>query len=260
MKKTSRAILTVLLCLSICLPLAVKSNAAEKVTLDRAVAISDTQIILEFSEPVAFNYNDSNTGPFTAIRLVDGTDTLLWKGDTPMQATGFMTFVDSKHDRVLWTITEMLGGNATVTDILGFKGDLSGYKSGNSIKFCIEEIPYDNAVGIGDGLLDNVTNADGTVNLTASRPIGRDGVYVPIETDFDYEVDITATESISSEQKSEDNFKISVTTYDPAAAEAAEKAGQPNMILIIGLLAGSVILVAAIFVCIVFRTRKKGNR
>ncbi len=250
-----------LCCLALMLLLTVCVYADEdKLTLDRAIQISDTQIVLEFSAPIAINLERSNRGPYTALRLVEGESTLQWEGGQPLQATGNMVFLDEKHDRVLWTITEQLFGCTNATEVISFANGLEVYKDkGWTVKFCMEEVPYQEDEGLGDGLLCNVTTADGSLHLTANRPEGWDGMYAPIEKDFEYPVDLSKTESVIPEKK--DDFKFTLLTYDAPSepetqdeTEAEEK--NFNTGAVIGSCAGGAVVIAAI----IFLAVKKGGK
>ena len=261
-KKVSVMILVCLM--AMLLSLTVSVSASEPLTLDRAVQVSDTEIVLEFSEPVAFNFNYKNSGPFTAIRLVQGAnDDLMWENGNPLHISGYMSYLDSKHDRVLWTVTGALGNNMTVTDVLACKNDLAKY-AGVTMKFCIEEIPYYDGVGLSDAHICNVTNADGTVELTASRPIGWDGVYVPIDVDFDYKYDLNECQPLDVNE--EDGFDISVMSIEEAKEKGIIKEKEviiketktgPNKLIIFGVLGGAAVITAVIVTVAAFAGRKK---
>jgi hypothetical protein len=108
-KKRIAAVL-MMACVLALFPLVKPVAAADTLTLNRAVAINDNQIVLEFSEPIAVNLNGSNRGPWCALRLVGENDTLAWSGGaenagTALQFPGTMMFLDSKHDRIIWSMT-----------------------------------------------------------------------------------------------------------------------------------------------------------
>ncbi len=249
-----------LCCLALMLLLTVCVYADEdKLTLDRAIQISDTQIVLEFSAPIAINLERSNRGPYTALRLVEGESTLQWEGGQPLQATGNMVFLDEKHDRVLWTITEQLFGCTNATEVISFANGLEVYKDkGWTVKFCMEEVPYQEDKDTGDGLLCNVTTADGSLHLTANRPEGWDGMYVPIEKDFEYPADLSKTESVIPEKK--DDFKFTLLAYDAPEPEPEEKTEpvekDSKTGAVIGGCAGGAVVIAAI----IFLAVKKGGK
>ncbi len=257
MKKTFRAIAIMLVCLLI-MPICVSANSG--ITLDRAIAISETQIVLEFSEPVAFNYTYQNAGPYTAIRLVNGSDALIWNESIPMQATGSMSYLDSKHDRVLWTISEKMGGTSDITEIVNFGAELGAYYDGyNAIKFCIEEMPYYDGECWNDSLICNVSSADGNRYLEASLPNSYDGVYVPIEVDFEYIDSLSTVEDLSKGLNTVDNFLISVLSKEDAKTDIKTQTvhEDPNMFIIIGVLGGCALLAAVAIVAATAKRRVK---
>lgn len=243
-----------LICL-ILTPLSVSAKAP--VTLDRAVAISENQIVLEFSEPVAFNAIYQNAGPYTAIRLVNGSDALIWQETVPMQATGSMAYLDSKHDRVLWTISEKLGGISDITEIVNFGGELGGYNDGyNAIKFCIEEMPYYSGECWNDSRICNVSNADVSEYLLASLPNSYDGVYVPIEVDLEYTDDLSGVEDLSKGIDKEDNFLIGAGNA-PSEVVTETVKEEPEILLIAGILGGCILVAVVLVVIATARRRVK---
>ena len=64
LKKWLAILAVAVLALGLTLP----AGAADELTLTRAVKINDTQIALEFSEPIAVNLREENRGPFMAVR------------------------------------------------------------------------------------------------------------------------------------------------------------------------------------------------
>lgn len=253
-KNIFRAVAIMLICL-ILTPLSVSAKAP--VTLDRAVAISENQIVLEFSEPVAFNAIYQNAGPYTAIRLVNGSDALIWQETVPMQATGSMAYLDSKHDRVLWTISEKLGGISDITEIVNFGGELGGYNDGyNAIKFCIEEMPYYSGECWNDSRICNVSNADVSEYLLASLPNSYDGVYVPIEVDLEYTDDLSTVEDLSAGVAKEDNFLISAGKEAPEA-QVETVAEKPNVLIIAGVLGGCTVIAVITVIAVTAKRRVK---
>ena len=68
--KIIAALLLVVLVLA-CLP--VSAQQERVLTLKRAVQVNDTQIVLEFSEPIAINLHQQNRGPYCPIRLISSS-------------------------------------------------------------------------------------------------------------------------------------------------------------------------------------------
>lgn len=118
LNKIIAALLLVVLILA-CLP--VSAQEERVLTLKRAVQVNDTQIVLEFSEPIAINLHQSNRGPYCPVRLVNSSGgttrfnnekhLLHPQYNTHLQWIGSLQFLDSKHDRLIWTLT-----SSTLTD------------------------------------------------------------------------------------------------------------------------------------------------
>ena len=179
------------------------SAAERKLTLDRAVLINEKQIILEFSEPIAINLEDTNYGPFIAVRVVNSSGGLVnvtdkksvYYGDK-LQWTGTYQYVDSKHDRLVWTMNNTVNtvGLSKLSDILAFKGELANYTK-NHVALQLEEVPYDATKMPTDFKICNVTTRDGEVHLSPTVPNKWEKCNMPIIVDFGYKVDLSATES-----------------------------------------------------------------
>ncbi len=167
-------------------------SAADEVTVKRVVAIDDYNIVVEFSEGVALNLNGATIGPWIAIRIMDGSS-LLFEGPNPCQIGGTCTFLsDGKNDRMIFTMdTNNAIGVSSIPALLNLEGDLSRFE-GYDIKFCIEEIHAKIGATPKDYKVENVTNLDGTVALTATTDVEQDahyeGYYGDIEFDSAYEL------------------------------------------------------------------------
>ena len=190
-KKRMALFLTVLFFLLTALPVAAEDSA---VTLERVVQINDYQLVLEFSQPIAFNYYSLSNGPFWAIRITDASYKLQKSGNTNLQWPGVLTYADAYHDRLLFTLSSSRLGIDTITGIMNFEGQLSAFK-GSLVTFCFEEVPGGQSQG-NDGFVGNVYDSIGMVQLAANRKGTVDGLYVPIEKDFSYSIDFSATEGI----------------------------------------------------------------
>lgn len=177
-----------------------KAQAADRLlTFDRAIQVDDYHIVLEFSEPIAINLKGMNRGPHCSIRIVGSNYSLQWKGavtyGTALQWQGSLEYLDSKHDRLVYTLTATTLGVTCIADITNFRGELAKY-SKFSAAFCLEEVPFETEELINNGLLDNITTADGEEYLWSNRPGGWDGSYQPIEIDYSYPADFSKTESV----------------------------------------------------------------
>lgn len=254
-KKRVAAVL-LMVCVLALFPLTKPAAAADTLTLDRAVAINDNQIVLEFSEPIAVNLNGSNRGPWCALRIVGDNDTLVWSGGvensgTALQFPGTMMFVDSKHDKIIWTITPGgVYGADCVTDVLNFEGDLASF-SDNAVKFGIEEVPFDQSIDSVNGLLDNVTTTDGKTYLSATRQVGWEAAYVDVEVDSSYTVDLSQTELIDNETSQTDtNADISpILSVRPYNVQEEEQetvvvSGKDPLYIVLWILGGGLVAVA----------------
>ena len=187
LKKWLAILAVAVLALGLTLP----AGAADELTLTRAVKINDTQIALEFSEPIAVNLREENRGPFMAVRYTDEDQNLQWDGNEnegiPMQFEGSWDFANGSQDTILWTMNESnLFGFMTLDEIFNFEGEAAGW-SWCKVMFCLEEVPYGDE-GIGNGKINNVTTLDGETELNATRQKAGwwDGLYAEIEVDDDY--------------------------------------------------------------------------
>ena len=70
---------------------------------------------------------------------------------------------------------------------------------------CIEEVLFDQSVPANDGYIDNITTLDGKTMLTANKPDGWCGVYLPFEYDSGYEIDLAKIEPVSPVAEIEGN-------------------------------------------------------
>ncbi len=181
------------------------SAAQRELTFERAVQINDTQIVLEFSEPVAVNIHGNNRGPYVAIRLVNGLgggtlfdkttdkDPLYKKN---LQWPGMLQYLDEKHDRLLWTMTS--GGTSfgvtTINDIVNYKGVLADY-SDRRVAIVIEEVPFDETKVTANDAIDNITTEDGEVYLTPTYPAGWERVTAPFTVNYSYPADLNKVQS-----------------------------------------------------------------
>lgn len=267
-----KKILSMLLLVAVLLTGFTVSAAERKLTLDRAVQINDTQIILEFSEPIAINKYQENVGPFTAIRLLtDGQPTRindiksLYYGEY-LQWAGNLEYVDSKHDRLVWTIYQSAIGIDTIEEIRNYVGELANYKH-LPMALTVEEYPYDTDHRFVDNAICNVTTRDGAVNLTPTLPSGWEKCNMFIEVDYSYPVDLSATESVV-EGISFDRqllFRGSEINGEDPMDEPVTLPEEPMLMLknepwiIAAILGGSVVMVVLWFViALIVRKKRKG--
>ena len=169
-------------------------NADGKLTVKRAVAVSATQIVVEFSEPIAFNQKQSNYGPWMTIRAIDETGTPIWgagpRDDKCIQFTGTYEYLDEHYDRIIWTID--LGScydNPSIESIVNYEGDMKQWST-YRIVFYIEEVPYDRD-NPGRDYVDNISTADGVYLLSSNNPNPNSSwasTIVDIEIDYSYDL------------------------------------------------------------------------
>lgn len=183
-------------------------------TIKSAAAINDTQVVLEFSGPIAINLQEENRGPFMAIRYVDESGNLVWSGEpeesTSLQFEGSYTYYNDEHTQILWTMNEASTLHAnTLTDVLTYAGELSAY-SDSDIMFCIEEVPYAD-IDMGNALICNITNENGTVHLAATKLGGWDGTYVTLTADYDLE---------ATQNEPDNNAGVQGEEFEPTTKES----------------------------------------
>ncbi len=186
-----RIIAAFIAALLLCINVFCAADLQSQLSVTRCVQISDSQLLIEFSQPVAINLNGTNRGPWIALRVVDRENTLQYVDGQPLQYQGDCRFVGSTHDVIIFEYDN-------ATDIINFKGDYEKfYAEDLKVKMCIEEVPF-NSEEFDDELLDNVTTADGSIRLGgANGQPGWDGVYTEIEKDFDHKIDSTSLEPLT---------------------------------------------------------------
>ena len=188
MMKMRKILTAMLLVIVLLATLPVAAQEKRVLTLDRAVQINDTQIVLEFSEPIAVNYHGSNTNPWIAIRMgqscyADVCD----ECGGHLQWWGGYEYVDSKRDRLLFTMLPNMGID-NINDIRNRAGKLAHHKDLN-LWFCIEETPYNADIAYVDNKVCNITTLDGEVYLTPTFSEGYEKCNVALDVDFNYEID-----------------------------------------------------------------------
>lgn len=165
-------------------------SAADELVVERVVAIDDYNIVVEFSDSVAFNLNGSAIGPWVAIRVMDGASLISDSGG-PAQIGGTVNFIsDGTTSRMIFTMdTNNAMGVTALPAFLNKEGDFARFAD-YDIMFCIEEIHAKVGATPKDYLVENVTTTDGAVALKATTDVEQDahyeGCYMPIEMDPEY--------------------------------------------------------------------------
>ena len=131
-----------ILCTAVMTGVSAADNTPALLTVTDVLMINDSQLIIRFSEPAAFNLLGKNRGPYIALRVVDANNRLQYAGGTvPLQYRGRLCFTDSAHDTVLFTYDD---GVNDIVSLLRFEGDLAPFAGrGYELKLAIEEVPFD---------------------------------------------------------------------------------------------------------------------
>jgi len=228
-------------------------QAEPVLTMDRAIMINDTQVVMEFSEPVAINLHGNNDGPFAAIRLVNNKNFLQKSTDGQdlyLQWLGTLEYLDDKKDRLLFTIGfSRLGANA-VADVYSFKGELAEYRDLYCC-MCLEEKPYDVFTPAYNGLIENVTSLDGKRQLCANTAMSADGIYLRLEKDYEYDYDPSLVMSLKERA-------VSVSIEAGTGQEISVKI-KNDPLIVWGIIGGCLIL-AVLVSAVVVVIRKKEER
>lgn len=279
--KMKRFIITLLL-LAILLSCVGVSATERRLTMDRAIMINDSQIVVEFSEPIAMNKFETHpwaTAPWISVRLVDSsgglqriTDKKSPYYDVRTQWAGSVMYVDSKHDRLIFTFTEDSLGVNTLMGVINREGLLADFEKCNVV-FSLEEVPYDAAGHYSDGKVCNVTTRDGEVYLTPTRFNGYESCNIPIEIDYNYKVDLSATEPTQEKKEIVFDYSLAAVADDATIAdEAAEEAERLDIqqekpmdrvlkndpILVAAILGGSALLsLLLVVIAVVIRKKRR---
>ena len=210
-----------LLLVSLCLTSLCVNAADRELKMERAIQINDTQIVIEFSEPIMFDFNQEGVSPWIAIRLVstDGYVQKVTDMKSPyygnyLQWEGSILYVDIKHYRLLFTLTSSAIGVNTLDGILNYEGELANYKKFLVAMTLEEKMPTGYSGPTVDNEIRNVTTRDGEVHLTPTRRAGYEACNIPIEVDYSYRVDLSATESTA---------EIFEATWDYPLASLSDK-------------------------------------
>ena len=152
-----------ILCTAVMTGVSAADNTPALLTVTDVLMINDSQLIIRFSEPAAFNLLGKNRGPYIALRVVDANNRLQYAGGTvPLQYRGRLCFTDSAHDTVLFTYDD---GVNDIVSLLRFEGDLAPFAGrGYELKLAIEEVPFDQSSPIPttssvcSGIVDRLEN------------------------------------------------------------------------------------------------------
>lgn len=207
--KKMRMIIALMLAICLLCALPVCVQAEEELSLTRVVQVSHTQVVMEFSRPIAVSLNES-VEPWVSIRAVkpgQGNPQRADDGATYLQWQVGLMYLDAKHDRLLGTLSGSAFGMESISDILGWKGALAPYADrGWEMQLVLEE-KNDSGDGGNDGKVCNITTPDGATMLTGVKGGGYESARMPITVDFGYALDLTKVEPIriakQEEQKEE---------------------------------------------------------
>lgn len=250
-----------ILCTAVMTGVSAADNTPALLTVTDVLMINDSQLIIRFSEPAAFNLLGKNRGPYIALRVVDADNRLQYAGGTvPLQYRGRLCFTDSAHDTVLFTYDD---GVNDIVSLLRFEGDLAPFAGrGYELKLAIEEVPFDQSSPSRDGLIDNITTADGKTKLSANLVGNWDGQYCEIKEDRSISVDSGSFEDITDPDGFDYGKVLSVKSGNgsgSASVTAVTPDGtKKNSILPVAVLAGCAVF-SALLVGLALSGRKKHN-
>lgn len=245
------------------------SAAERKLTLNRAIQINSTQIILEFSEPIAIGKMTEGRKPAMLLRIVNSSGVLQQINDIKspnykaiLQWEGTIRYTDSKHNRVVWTLDDDHLDVTSINQVTGFQGELEKFKN-QKVAFVIEEIPVDGSSLCTDNTVCNITTQDGLTYLTPTLPNGRERCILPLEVDLGYRVNLSKTESTEEvlDTVTYDMPLIALGdgnfTNDGEGPAQIERVLQNNIVLSIAILGGGALIMAALIVVSLMIVKKK---
>lgn len=189
----------------------------------RAVRISDTEVVVEFTMPLDENGIDA---PFTALRWMqmvdDQPNTLAWDGSKPLQAQckGWSFWSDDDHQRIIVEFTQEALDSFAETDGNQY------YEMGYRAFFEMEE--KNPASGHDHETLHDVHSADGK-ELRSNCPApgdNWDGVCLVVEVDYDYEPGAIA--QVTEAATEEITFGDDLLDTDPPEVTDAPKTDAPK--------------------------------
>ena len=237
------------------------AGAADKVTVNKMILVSDNEIVVEFSEPVKIE------APFMALRLVDGNDILQKDADDNwLQFEGYWDFVDDTHDKIIWTMYEDNAyGLTTIASVIAHEGALADYASLEA-KFTIEELAEGQ---MANGTIDNITNMDGSVKLSVN-PLVRDWndvVQLAPEKDYEYlKTEETPSSPESSSPESSGNSAPEgggsmsvdgITGTAPETTDTETQADSPSVYSTLLIVMNAVIILEGAVIIVLLLKRKK---
>lgn len=174
MKKKFILLMILVLMLSCC---SFSVSAANGPTVEKVTRISESAILLEFSEDVVIE----DKKPFFGIRLLDDTGSLLYINGAPAQFYSMdLSVVDGKS--LLLTSEQ-----GVFKQMLEYRGTYAFYKDFH-LRFCIEEMVPEGVDAQGDGTVYNIKSRATGQRLVATYggPNANDGCYLEIETNYNY--------------------------------------------------------------------------
>ena len=252
------------------LPLSAQAKPDDLLTLDRVIQVSDTEIVLEFSEPVALNKFLTNRGPYAAIRWVNTSNGVGYtlneygvNGDA-MQWTGDLSYIGDDHSKLLWKINTSRLGCSTIEQarqINTADALRSIEKNKLRLRFVLEEVPYDEKALAADGKVINVTNKDGDKYLFPTQPNGWESCILDIEKNYNYPLDRSSIRGVNS---SSQNWDFDVIWHGEGLAVEETETESVEVIRelqndpkTVALIFGADLLIAIVAIIVVVLIKKK---
>lgn len=259
MMKYVKSILTFLLIFVVMLGFLPAQAQEEFVTLDRIVQVNDTQIVLEFSEPVRIN----TKAPHVDIRVVN--QNINWpirtKDGHYLQWLGNMSYADDKHDRIVWTLREGgLFGLTKIDDILNWNGEMEQFHVGaNRVIFDLEDLAFNVDTSMRNGRIDNIVSADGKRYLHPMIPAQPEACHFNITKDYSYRIDASKFESLYNQPQYEGSilFDGSEIEREPIPEDVTVDMVKNDPIIVAAILGGATVFgVLLVVVALVIRKKK----
>jgi len=149
----------------------------------KATVISDTQIRIDFSQPVNV---DENT--YMAVRMLNKKDmSLMWSGKVNVsvayQWPGTWEYANNTKTAIVWTInsSRSIWGAKNLYDLLNWAGPLVRYKSQGDFYFVMEEKhTTENPIGRLNQRVETIASLDGTNHLVGNGGTGYDNRYMTL--------------------------------------------------------------------------------
>lgn len=174
MKKKFVFFVLLVLMLSMC---AFSVSAQSGPVVEKVVRISDTGLMVEFSEDVIID----GRNPFCGVRLLDKNGNLVYVDGSPKQFYNFdFSVIDGRT--ILLTTTDGYGKK-----MMSGTGEFAFYTD-CSIMFCIEELFPEGVNARGDGTVYNIKSRETGLRMESQYggENAYDGCYYPIEKDYNY--------------------------------------------------------------------------